>query len=494
MPNNRGPSKGCRRCRELKVKCDEAKPACQRCQKGSRECIYQADFDRLHRDQNSKAQSIATKKWRQRADFRIEVPTQEYPTDSLAQLAYNRFCYDFMKFPGVIGKLPKILETAAADSCIFTVVKALAHANYHGRYGCQEANEESRLLYGEALQQLAMLMSDPDEMQRDEALMVIFLFSLYEMFTSSKRDGSWITHMQGTQSVIAHRDNTSLKDASSYLSVLCSHLVVYYLTERKCPPPHLDRWIQQIPFEYDSKKRLIILMSDAAKVCYMLEACSSFECSTNQTVLDILNETLELDLRLEGWTADLPPEWSNVALNLVSHKNRPKWSKNLLSGPGAPEKMYTYPNRIAASKWMMCRASRIRLNLTLLEFLLQRPYLKPEYSGLEARTIDLLISLATEISYSLPYFLALSPDGSSDFASATDIPTLWGYMTLWPAYTSSLCLHHRLVRKMDSMSRGTWFRKMIGFLRESIGIAKAQILLNETLTQEMDSYPFVELI
>jgi hypothetical protein len=86
-----------------------------------------------------------------------------------------------MRYPGVIGKLPKILETAAEDSCIFTVVKALAHANYHGRYGCQEANEASRLLYGEALQQLAMLMSDPDEMQRDEALMVIFLFSLYEV-------------------------------------------------------------------------------------------------------------------------------------------------------------------------------------------------------------------------------------------------------------------------------------------------------------------------
>ncbi len=84
--------------------------------------------------------------------------------------------------PGVIGtQLPKLLETSAEDSCISTVVKALAHANYHGRYGCQEADEASRLLYGEALQQLAMLMSDPDEMQRDEALMVIFLFSLYEV-------------------------------------------------------------------------------------------------------------------------------------------------------------------------------------------------------------------------------------------------------------------------------------------------------------------------
>lgn len=57
------------------------------------------------------------------------------------------------------------------------------------------------------------------------------------MFTSSKRDGSWITHMQGTQSVIAHRDNTSLKDASSYLSILCSHLVCNTLSEVTMTPP-----------------------------------------------------------------------------------------------------------------------------------------------------------------------------------------------------------------------------------------------------------------
>lgn len=33
--------------------------------------------------------------------------------------------------------------------------------------------------------------------------------------------------MQGTQSVIDHRDNANLNDGSTYLSVLCSHLVSY---------------------------------------------------------------------------------------------------------------------------------------------------------------------------------------------------------------------------------------------------------------------------
>lgn len=84
-------------------------------------------------------------------------------------------------FPGVIGRLPGLLENADDDACIFTVVKALAYANYHGRYGSEEANEASRLHYGLALQQLAMLMSNPVQVQKDDALMVIFLFSLYEV-------------------------------------------------------------------------------------------------------------------------------------------------------------------------------------------------------------------------------------------------------------------------------------------------------------------------
>jgi len=51
------------------------------------------------------------------------------------------------------------------------------------------------------------------------------------MFTSSIRDGSWITHMKGTQTVIAQRatSSTSLMEDSNYLSVLCSHLVCHHL-------------------------------------------------------------------------------------------------------------------------------------------------------------------------------------------------------------------------------------------------------------------------
>ncbi|KAJ5221008.1 uncharacterized protein N7469_009895 [Penicillium citrinum] len=413
-----------------------------------------------------------------------------YKDKSPAQRAYNRFCYDFITvYPGVIGRLPALLEDTADDSCLFTVVRALAYANYHGRYGSDEAYEASRLHYGQALQQLVMVMTVPDEMQRDDSLMVIFLFGLYEMFTSSIRDGSWITHMKGTQTVIAERaiSSTSLMEDSHYLSVLCSHLVVYYLTEQKTPPPDLDRWIQQIPFENEAKKHLILLMSEAAGICAKLSANTNniFEGLEDQTDLEIFHECLELDLRLDKFCTDTTPDWNNVVQAPISHSNRPSWSIDFLSGPGAPDRMYSYSNRLAASKWNMCRSTRIRLNLALLEFLQKRPFIQPQFetAALRARMVDLLLSLTTEISYTIPNALAMSFDGSSDFESVDKIPTLWAYMVTWPAYTSFQCLNHRLVKGENTMNKAIWFRKVLTFLRETIGIAKAKIMIEESEAQ-----------
>lgn len=45
------------------------------------------------------------------------------------------------------------------------------------------------------------------------------------MFTSSAPDGSYLAHMHGTQSVIAHRDRNSLRDGNNHLALLCTHMV-----------------------------------------------------------------------------------------------------------------------------------------------------------------------------------------------------------------------------------------------------------------------------
>ncbi|KAJ5515995.1 hypothetical protein N7527_007555 [Penicillium freii] len=61
-----GRSKGCRTCRRRRVKCDEEKPLCHRCQKGGFECEGYVEF----------AQFIdETSRLRKRAARRLALPS-----------------------------------------------------------------------------------------------------------------------------------------------------------------------------------------------------------------------------------------------------------------------------------------------------------------------------------------------------------------------------------------------------------------------------------
>ena len=196
MPTYRGPSKGCFRCRELKVKvlppicdkrcttltaplpqCDQNKISCQRCRKAQKECKYQDEFDRLHRDQSSHAKETAETKWRQRADpIKNCIPQEDSSVGSspnsefsLYEQAYRRFCYDFVTpFPGALSRLPHLLFENTPESCLCSAVAAVAYANLHSRCKSDEAREAAALYYGKTLQQFAAVMADPMQIQRDE--------------------------------------------------------------------------------------------------------------------------------------------------------------------------------------------------------------------------------------------------------------------------------------------------------------------------------------
>ncbi|OOQ90248.1 hypothetical protein PEBR_05698 [Penicillium brasilianum] len=490
MPNNRGPSKGCQRCRELKVKCDENRPSCSRCQKGNHECAYRSQFDLFHRNQNTVAQVAATKKWRQRADIEPSVNTIEISIPKalgppLSELAYNRLYFDFVNpWPGTLGRLRHQLRETAPNSCLVSVVAAVAYANFYGRCNSQEAKKASSVHYGLALQRLATTMTDAKEMQRDEVLMVIWLMGMYEMLTSGRRDGSWITHMLGTQSVIAQRDNTNFTNGDYYLAILCMNLVIYYLNVAKPPPAQLRHWIQRFPFPMDLRKRLAVTMADAASTCSELRErtkcrTANFTEKLISADLVLVQEALAIDLRLQSWCHSSPPEWSPVSIHPVTSENRSSWTRELLASPGAPEYATSYSNRLAACDWNMCRATRLSLQLEIISFISTFHSPNLALSTIKSHSLDLIITLTDEIAYSVPFALDISPNGTSDPASSDQIPGLSAYRILWPIFTSSMCFRNELVRSRDLAQRAQWFQTILRFLRDSMGIAKVDVFLGE---------------
>ncbi|KAJ5168556.1 uncharacterized protein N7482_004150 [Penicillium canariense] len=442
----------------------------------------------LHRDQNTFAQTAATKKWRRRAEDKdksiVNIITQ-LPGQSLYEAAYNRLCYDFViPWPGSLKRLPKLMSTTAPNSCLVSVVAAVAYANFHGRCKSHEAKAASGIHYGRALQKLATTLSDPADMQRDEILMVIFLLGMYEMLTSAARDGTWITHMQGTQSILAHRDNRNLTDEDHYLAILCVHMVIYHVTEAKSPPPHLQHWIQQIPFPMEFKKQLVIIMSSAAAVCAKLREQSTlitagYPNELAKADLILLEEALAVDCQLQSWSTTLPSAWSVLSKHAITIEHSPSWIRELLAFPGAPEYTYRYSNRLAASDWNACRTTRLRLHLEILDFLSQRPCSSANLTTIKTNSLDAIRTLVTDIAWSVPYALNISPDGTSAFATPEGIPGLCSYMIMWSTFSTLICLQHESVQGQDFAHRAKWFRTVLKFLRDDMGIAKVDVFLQE---------------
>ena len=112
--------------------------------------------------------------------------------DSLHQLAYQRFRYDFVMPSGVnspargtFSRLDSLYPEASEDSCLYCAVTAVSCANFNGRVKSEEAKHAGVVYYGKTLQKLAALMAmDPANVNSDEILVVILVLGLYEVSTN----------------------------------------------------------------------------------------------------------------------------------------------------------------------------------------------------------------------------------------------------------------------------------------------------------------------
>ncbi|KAJ5173350.1 hypothetical protein N7492_005943 [Penicillium capsulatum] len=478
MVNSRGPSKGCQRCKKMKMKCSQEQPTYRRCEKAGHDCVYPSAFDRLHRDQNTAVKLLATKKWRQRARPKPAEPPYQDLGETLCTRAYRRFCFDFViPFPGTMSNVPELMMTVDTESCLASAVAAVAYANYFSRYRSYEASEASSVCYGRTLQWLATLMTNPVELQREGVPLVVVLLAIYETMASSVRDGSWITTCKGPSRFL-HIETASLTRMMANISLFCVYICI--LLQRRKDTTLISRRLDpQRSISIDHKHRLAILMLRTVRVITRLRENIPVD---QRVASELLQPALDLDLELEAWTTELTPAWSSTTQHPFSHDNRPQWSRALLAGPGGPRSMICYPGALAAGDWNTYRATRIRLNLAIIDFLSRLPAASLEYHILKTHITKLLASLASEIACVFPYALSLSADGTSDPPSSADIPGMRAYLQLWPLLTAFICCQRHLDQGDEWVDRERWFKGVLWFLRDSMCLAKVQALLDETGT------------
>jgi hypothetical protein len=217
-------------------------------------------------------------------------------------------------------------------------------------------------------------------------------------------------------------------------------------------------------------------MLETATLCAKLKTEFEVDGSFSDP-MELLNAALSLDTHLKLWTSVLRVD-RTYTVQEIEPTIYPPWAAALLSSAGAPRLMQVFSSPLAASDWNMYRATRIQLNLSILDFLTKSPESTSivNRSGVKSQVLANIYTLTSDIASSIPGSLLMRAEGNgSNPASTEDIHGLWGYMLMWPISIAFSCYKNHDIA--DNNFQRQWFSTVLQFIRDSLGIAKAEVFL-----------------
>ncbi|KAF2732738.1 hypothetical protein EJ04DRAFT_513699 [Polyplosphaeria fusca] len=228
MVNTGRPSTGCLTCRRRRVKCDEAKPNCQRCVKLKADCQWQDEWSTMLRRQEKWAAKkvgqrvervqMKRKVERMRAQSTSPLPSamlpamlprqvQIGPEAFAVSLFYADYSFTAATCPFLYLVQP-LYEQQDGPDCLHSVVPAVALASAAKQMRRQDLMAAAHDHYGTALRRLVKCLSDPDVAKQDATLITVFLLGLYEFIAAdcfSERPTPYYTHGPGRAAILRMR-------------------------------------------------------------------------------------------------------------------------------------------------------------------------------------------------------------------------------------------------------------------------------------------------
>ncbi|TVY68926.1 Transcriptional regulatory protein pro1 [Lachnellula suecica] len=327
---------GCLTCRKRKVKCDEGKPICGRCQRLQRECTWSDELQVIpHRRQPdySSSTSIVTSTSSPSAlqlsrpsgqNFGIEFPSVDRPTIPYIH-HFVTFCSRFLAYPNDSEGNPfqeELVPQAVSSPALLHSMAALAAAHLSRSQKQHEVTAANH--YSIALRELNTGLSDPATARSDSTLGACLLLCVYEI--SHSHNSRWHEHLQGARDLILYRggpqkDNYltrffSLLDVSGSLSSGTGTLLQgnYWLEDvdfngaNSPGTPSIPRKINKWPY-YDNENVMIYqfhqLMVYMAKLSALsAEAMSELGQKNPETIVEKVASIRE---DLTTWWSHCPP-------------------------------------------------------------------------------------------------------------------------------------------------------------------------------------------
>ncbi|KAI1845860.1 hypothetical protein JX265_011245 [Neoarthrinium moseri] len=302
-----GKSTACHTCRQRRLKCDEARPHCQKCMRAGRECKgYRDDTAFIIRDMTSATIQKFTKEKspppspdgdnrshpaassrpertkalpdrsrtglasppsttsqgprdnqvtsrrastpRSRRSRALEVGTLSLPVEDQALCYFaNRYALAPTQYldPGYLSVLKLVSHKKSVGPCLSNSLSAVSLAAFSTRPNARKTVVRARAAYSTALRLTNEAIQQPHSCHDDELLASVVLLALFEVFTSESILG-WCSHVYGAAAMLGARGKVSIHDkfCRALFRVISNESVKLALMGFSSPHSGTESWLQ----------------------------------------------------------------------------------------------------------------------------------------------------------------------------------------------------------------------------------------------------------
>ncbi|KAH8892317.1 hypothetical protein GQ53DRAFT_841093 [Thozetella sp. PMI_491] len=224
MVNIAGRSKGCSTCRRRRVKCDESRPVCRRCQRWNFECDGPRGitiiYEETKRSRTSDRQDISKDSLEERRDAASTGLAQSHTFSPEATLrvvgldVYICYTQNNLRRDGFIFTAIQTIKPAdllpiefRLETCQIShqAILSLATILFGTQHQQSDITRQGYRMYGDALRQLNHALSDATRYTSNEVIVAVAALAISELLVPTGPD-NYLPHMVGLERLIALRD------------------------------------------------------------------------------------------------------------------------------------------------------------------------------------------------------------------------------------------------------------------------------------------------
>ncbi|KAK3386880.1 hypothetical protein B0H63DRAFT_141793 [Podospora didyma] len=539
MVYNGKPSRGCLTCRARRIKCDEGKPTCKRCEKSGRECAgYRPDFDIVHRDQTksttrrlrmteaadtSQASGSGSSSHSSRFVFvsvqqpqrahvhssgklRLPGPIRDSTCPSpspampipVTHRAACHFASNFVLLPlaatdhGFMEYLAPLVGSEPHDSALRHAFNACAFSLLNNRAKADSVDLAKMALkeHTLALGKTHSALRHPPTAKTDAALVAVLLLSMYEYITGFKEPHmlAWRSHIDGAVQIVRDRGRAemcSTKTGTLLFNAVRNRLISRSLSAGMPLPFGVDWWTSRgggtrslAEAAEHFSLRTAQLFGDTS---HLLEKTNTHTPEGIASVLEMWKRVNAMDQEIADWLVAIPAEYRAKTLCWIAdgppHALTPL--DQLEAFPGS--RVDVYPDFVTARAHNSAHVSRLllaALSIRLAAWLCSPAdyRLTPEYQA--ARVIS--EAAIADIIASVPYHLGWHTRRGDLFRNVPDMSTFaCGRDEPFKALPAMFILWPITTVKNYDMTtdrQRVWAKGRLQFIEDQVGLKYAALV------------------